>query len=149
MVWIPGANEWRDGRYVWVEGHWEKEHKGHRWHAGHWDRDGDRHAWHEGGWERDDDGPPPQPPVGALSIAGRVTGHRGAPLPGVTVVLAGTSEARSVTDANGGYSFNGLYPGSYAVRPTASNCNFGPDVANLNNLDRSTVQDFRAACNWR
>ena len=71
MVWIPGANEWRDGRYVWIEGHWEKERRGHRWHAGHWDRDGDRHVWHGGDWERDEDVPPP-PPVPAISIAGRV-----------------------------------------------------------------------------
>jgi len=149
-VWIPGAQEWRDGRYVWVEGHWEKQHKGHRWHPGHWDRDGDHHAWHQGGWERDDDGDYDGQrgpgPGGPLSIVGRVVAQNGAPVPGVTVVLAGSSEGRSVTDGGGNYSFSGLAPGSYAVRPNARRCSFGPDVVNLNNLGRSTVQNFNANC---
>lgn len=149
-VWVAGAYDWRDGRYVWVEGHWEKMRKGHHWHPGRWDRDGDRHAWRAGGWERDDDGdydgqrgPGPAAP---LSIVGRIVLQNGAPVPGITVVLAGSSEGRSVTDGNGSYAFNGLPPGSYAVRPNARRCSFGPDVVNLNNLGRSTVQNFNANC---
>ena len=61
---IPGAQEWRDGRYVWVEGHWEAERHGDNWQAGHWDRHGDRHAWHQGGWEHGGPpGPHPRPGV--------------------------------------------------------------------------------------
>ena len=147
-VWIPGANEWRDGRYVWVEGHWEKERRGDRWTAGHWDRDGDRHYWHPGGWEHgggEGPGYAQVPPRGAVSILGQVRAPNGAPVPGVTVVLAGTSEGRAITDGNGRYSFMGLAPGSYSVRPSDHRCN--PDVANLNNLGGSVVQDFN--CHWR
>ena len=125
-VWIPGANEWRDGRYVWVEGRWEKERHGHRWQSGHWDRDGDRHAWHAGGWHRDDDGDDQGPgPRGPISIMGRITGPNGAPVPGIPVVLAGTSEGRAVTDG----------------------CS--PDVVNLNNLGGPATQNFSTSCGRR
>jgi len=146
-VWVPGAQDWRDGRYVWVEGHWEKERHGHHWHGGHWDRDGDRHGWHPGGWERDEaDVPPPPAPGGPISIVGRVTGSNGAPVPGIPIVLAGTSEARAITDGSGNYAFTGLRPGSYAVRPTAPGCGFRPDVVNLNDLGGPVVQDFSTSC---
>ena len=155
FVWIPGAQEWRDGHYVWVEGHWEKERHGHRWHTGHWDRDGDRHGWHPGGWERDDgDQPPsapplPPPPGGPIALTGRVIGPNGAPVPGIPIVLAGTREARAITDGGGNYAFTGLGYGSYAVRPTAPGCGFSPDVINLNNLGGSVVQDFSTSCGRR
>jgi len=64
----------------------------------------------------------------------------------VMVVLAGTSEGRTVTDQYGHYVFAGLVPGSYAVRPTDPRCGFGPDVMNLNGLSASTVQNFNANC---
>jgi hypothetical protein len=159
FVWIPGAQEWRDGRYVWVEGHWEKEQHGHHWHAGHWDRDGDRHAWHPGGWEGDEGGGPPPPPEGGpsrgpiaregVSIVGRVVGPNGVPVPGIQIVLAGTSEARAITDNGGSYSFTGLRWGSYAVRPTVPGCSFAPDVVNLNNLAGPAVQNFSTSCGRR
>jgi hypothetical protein len=77
-----------------------------------------------------------------------VRAANGAPVPGVTVVLAGTSEGRAITDGSGHYSFMALAPGSYSVRPNDRRCNFGPDVANLNNLGGSVVQDFNANCRW-
>ena len=154
FVWIPGTHEWRDNQYVWVEGHWERERPGDTWNPGHWDRDGDRHAWHPSGWQhgdRDHDhdhdergGRPFAPPP--VSIAGQIVDQRGRPLPGIMVVLAGSSEARVATDGDGRYVFNGLPPGSYAVRPTDPHCAFGPDVMNLNNLGASTVQNFTATC---
>jgi hypothetical protein len=70
----------------------------------------------------------------------------GRPAAGIAVVLAGTSEGRAVTDDNGQYVFRGLAPGSYAVRPNDPRCGFGPDVANLNNLGSSAVQNFNANC---
>jgi hypothetical protein len=150
FVWIPAAQEWRDGHYVWVEGHWEKERRGHHWESGHWDRDGDRHAWHPGGWRAaDEDNGPPGGPVGAISIRGRVVDGRGAPVRGIPIVLAGTSEGRAITDRDGFYSFSGLAYGSYAVRPTAGGCGFSPDVVNLNNLGGPAVQDFRTSCGGR
>jgi hypothetical protein len=154
FVWIPGTHEWRDNQYVWVDGHWEREHPGDTWNAGHWDRDGDRHAWHAGGWQhgdRDDHGDhgdhfERRERGPALSIAGRVVDRMGRPMPGITIVLAGTSEARVATDGDGRYAFDGLTPGSYAVRPTEGRCGFGPDVVNLNNLGASAVQNFTANC---
>jgi hypothetical protein len=171
FVWIPGNQEWRDGRYVWVEGHWERERRGHRWESGHWDRDGDRQYWHGGEWRRDGDGDRDERGErgdrgehgdrgdrgdrgehgdrgyrGAVSISGRVINRHGRPVPGVTVVLAGTSEGSAVTGPDGSYTFTGLRYGSYAVRPNGGGCNFAPDVVNLNNLASPVVQDFNAAC---
>ena len=161
FVWIPGAHEWRGDRYEWVEGHWEPEHAGDSWHPGHWDCDGERHAWHPGGWEHGDHhdhgehgehgehrghGEHGFRPNGALSISGRVVDQMGRPAAGIVVVLAGSSEGRVVTDGNGQYVFAGLAPGSYSVRPNDPRCGFGPDVANLNNLGGSVVQNFNANC---
>jgi hypothetical protein len=53
FIWIPGAHEWRDGRYVWVEGRWEHERPGARWHPGHWDHEGRRAYWHPGEWHEE------------------------------------------------------------------------------------------------
>ncbi len=144
FVWIQGTHEWRDNQYVWIEGHWERERPGDTWNPGHWDHDGDRHAWHAGGWQHGDrPGPGPGP---ALSITGRVADRMGRPIPGITMVLAGTSEARVATDGDGRYLFTGLFPGSYAVRPTEPRCAFGPDVINLNNLGSNAIQNFTASC---
>jgi hypothetical protein len=146
---------------VWVEGHWEREHPGDNWNPGHWDHDGDRHAWHPSGWQhgdgdhdhhdhdgdRDHYGDHDRDRRGPrLSITGRVVDRMGRPMPGITMVLAGTSEARVATDGDGRYVFDGLPPGSYAVRPTEPRCGFGPDVINLNNLGSNAVQDFTANC---
>jgi hypothetical protein len=54
----------------------------------------------------------------AGSLAGRVADDAGAALPGVTVEVRGPALAASlvgVTDAEGGYRFDGLPPGTYAV----------------------------------
>ena len=161
FVWVPGAQEWRDGRYVWVEGRWERERSGDAWRAGHWDRDGDdehrdRHVWHPGGWEHGRHDAYARGPGGhaEVVISGRVAAPDGRPLPGITLVLAGTSEGRTVTDGNGAYVFTGLSPGSYAVRPSPDGrrrCSFGPDVVNLDNLGGSVTQNFTASCEggWR
>jgi hypothetical protein len=161
FVWIAGAHEWRDGRYVWVDGHWEQERSGDSWQAGHWDRDGDRQGWHPGGWEHGDHdhgdhdhgdhdhgdhGDHDHGSRGGIAIEGQVIDQSGRPAAGITVVLAGTSEGRAVTDGNGHYVFTGLAPGSYAVRPNDPRCGFRPDVMNLNNLGSNTIQNFSANC---
>ena len=86
------------------------------------------------------------PTPGPVSITGRIVDRNGSPVQGITMVLAGSSEGRAVTDGNGGYGFTGLAPGSYSVRPNDPRCSFGPDVVNLNNLGGSVVRDFNAAC---
>jgi len=70
-------------------------------------------------------------------------------VPGIPIVLAGTSEGRAITDGNGYYEFNGLAYAAYAVRPTTGGCGFSPDVVNLNNLGGPVVQDFSASCGRR
>jgi hypothetical protein len=154
---------------VWVEGRWERERNGDAWRTGHWDRDDDRdgdrdrhrdgddehhrdrHVWHPGGWEHGRPEAHARGPGGdaGVVISGRVAAPDGRPLPGITVVLAGTSEGRTVTDASGTYVFAGLSPGSYAVRPSPDGrrrCSFGPDVVNLNDLGGSAIQNFTASC---
>jgi len=154
FVWIAGAHEWRDGRYVWIEGHWEQDRSGDAWRAGHWDRDGDRQAWHPGGWEHErgdwhgqERGPGQGYGArGGISISGQVVDQTGRPAAGITIVLAGTSEGRTVTDGAGRYVFMGLVPGSYAVRPNDPRCGFRPDVMNFNNLGANAIQNFGANC---
>jgi hypothetical protein len=79
---------------------------------------------------------------GEITISGRVTDAAGLARPGVTVTLSGNVWSPIQTDENGNYSFSGLNPGSYSVRPTLNGCSFVPDVVNLNNLASSTVHDF-------
>jgi outer membrane receptor protein involved in Fe transport len=59
-------------------------------------------------------------PLAAQSLTGTITGtvkdEQGGVLPGVTVTLAGKTGTRTVvTDAEGGYRFAGLDPGTYSV----------------------------------
>ncbi len=150
-VWVEGGYEWRRGRYRRIPGHWEPERAGRRWQNGRWLWRGDHYEWIPGFWVEAPAVPPaPPPPVRrgfpGLAIMGRIVDRFGRPVPGITVVLAGTSESRVLTDGDGRYAFTGLRPGSYAVRPTEPRCGFGPDVMNLNNLGSDAVQNFVANC---
>ena len=167
-VWVEGGFEWRGNTYVTRPGHWEREHAGYRWQVGRWEPASDHYVWIPGGWVETPRvvvgvGVPPalpaqpipvavQPPLppapyhARISISGQIFDQYQRPLPGATVVLAGTSEGRAVTDGYGHYVFAGLVPGSYAVRPVDPRCGFGPDVMNLNNLGASTIQNFNANC---
>jgi hypothetical protein len=165
-VWVEGGYAWRGRRYVKLPGHWERERHGHRWQTGHWEWRGDHHEWVAGAWldqgpvvvappppvvvQTPPPPPPPPPPPGhghrRISIGGEIRDQYGRPAAGITVVLAGTSEGRVVTDQNGRYYFGGLIPGSYAVRPNNPRCGFGPDVMNLNNLYSDATQNFNANC---
>jgi hypothetical protein len=59
------------------------------------------------------------------SLSGTVTSG-GLPLAGVTVNLAGTAAAATITDAAGNYTFAGLDSGSYTVTPTLAGYAFAP-----------------------
>ena len=68
-------------------------------------------------------------PLAAQSLTGTVTGivkdEQGGVLPGVTVTLTGKTGTRTaVTDAEGGYRFAALDPGTYSV--TAELTGFRP-----------------------
>jgi len=79
---------------------------------------------------------------GNIVISGRVTNSSGGGLSNVTVTLAGSASTSQQTTSTGAYSFGGLAPGSYSVRPTRTNCAFSPDVVNLNNLQGSATRNF-------
>lgn len=154
-VWVEGGYEWRHGRYRRLPGHWERERGDRRWRSGRWTWRGDHYEWIPGAWVVEvpapvpAPAPPPRRPgwgYPGVSIMGRIVDQWGRPVPGITVALAGSSEARGLTDGDGRYAFTGLVPGSYAVRPTEPRCGFGPDVMNLNNLGTNAVQNFTANC---
>ena len=68
-------------------------------------------------------------------ISGTVTDGAGAPLPGVTVTLAGGSAAQAVTGGDGQYSFAGLAAGgNYTVTPAKDGYVFNPNVRTFNAL---------------
>src|SRR5579871_2284479 len=79
--------------------------------------------------------------TGTLSITGTIVDASGAPRAGVTVRLAGSSQATATTDATGAYAFNGLGRAGYAVQPALAGCTFSPTVVNIN-LTANTVADF-------
>ena len=79
--------------------------------------------------------------TGTLSITGTIVDAAGNPRPGVTVRLAGSSQASATTNASGAYAFNGIGPAGYSVQPTLAGCTFAPTVVNIN-LTANTVANF-------
>ena len=79
--------------------------------------------------------------TGTLSITGTIVDASGNPKPGVTVHLAGSSQATATTGATGTYAFNGIGPAGYSVQPSLTGCTFAPTVVNVN-LTASTVINF-------
>jgi hypothetical protein len=82
---------------------------------------------------------------GALSIAGSVTVSSRA-LPGVQMVLSGSSSNSSLTDVSGMYSFANLgCGGSYSLTPTLSGYNFTPPTLMFADLNSNqTAANFTA-----
>jgi hypothetical protein len=67
-------------------------------------------------------------PTGAAAIiSGRITTGDGTPVAGVTVNMAGTTSARTITDSSGAYRFNNVeVDGFYTVTPSLVNYHFFP-----------------------
>ncbi len=80
-----------------------------------------------------------------ITISGRVVQQDGTAVSGVTVDLAGSSQAQQITDSSGQYAFGGLNAGSFSVRASKEGCSFSPDVVNLNSLTSNRTQDFVAS----
>jgi hypothetical protein len=79
------------------------------------------------------------------TISGTVT-FAGAPLPGVTVTLAGVTGAETTTDAAGRYGLTGFSDGSYTVTPSLSGFVFSPANKVVSIAGASAAgQDFSAA----
>ncbi len=50
-VWIPGHNEWRDGRYVWIGGYYSyPPHRHNHWIAPRYTHGQDGYTYHPGYW---------------------------------------------------------------------------------------------------
>jgi len=152
-VWLAGYWGFENGATVWIGGEWAPPPApGYVWVPAVWKNHGHRWRYHPGHWKHRH-GPVyvepvpvgPAPAYAGITISGYVTDTRGAPVPGITVLLAGTHQGQVVTDDTGAYVFSGLPPGSYSIRPTGYGCAFAPDVANLNNLGGSVAQDIIVA----
>ena len=77
---------------------------------------------------------------GTLSVSGVVTSG-GQPVPGIAVLLNGSTQGFRVTDESGAYRFS-VNPGSYSLNLTGPCGAFTPSVVNLNNLKTSQIQNF-------
>ncbi len=86
------------------------------------------------------------PTVTQPGISGRITDNSGAPLGGVTVTLNGSKSARTITNGNGLYSFQGLVNGGfYTVTPQLVNYSFTPASRSINLSNNVTDASFDAA----
>src|SRR5205085_1750583 len=85
-------------------------------------------------------------PTSASSyISGQVTTSDGTPLSGVTIALYGSSIGRTITDAQGYYSFGELETGGfYTVTPQLSNYSFGPVTRTISLAGNLTDATFVA-----
>jgi hypothetical protein len=82
---------------------------------------------------------------GSLTLSGHVTSS-GHAVPGAKVTLAGSTSGFRYTDQTGAYSFF-VNPGSYSLQVSGGCASFSPNVANLNGLTASRVQDFQGSGN--
>jgi hypothetical protein len=78
------------------------------------------------------------------TISGTITPAAGGV--GATVTLSGAANASTVTGGSGSYSFSGLTPGTYTVRPTNTGYSFNPTTrtatitgANVSGVDFTAV----------
>ncbi|MGB9179466.1 MAG: alpha-amylase family glycosyl hydrolase, partial [Pyrinomonadaceae bacterium] len=86
------------------------------------------------------------PPTAAdAKVSGRVTTSDGTPLGGVVLLLSGKTTRRTITDALGRYSFEGLETGGfYSVTPSAANFVFNPAELSFNLFANKTDAVFTA-----
>jgi hypothetical protein len=87
-------------------------------------------------------------PIGI--IAGRIsmsdnTGVRGAGVAGVRVSLTGAAARAAISDANGGYAFPNLVPGTYALALAKDGATFTPSGASVVVVGAGSAGDAGAA----
>ncbi|MGB9178032.1 MAG: PQQ-dependent sugar dehydrogenase, partial [Pyrinomonadaceae bacterium] len=88
------------------------------------------------------------PTAADANISGRVTDNGGAPLGGVTVRLGGSKTDRTITNADGFYSFSNLQTGGfYSVTPQLANHSFTPAMRSLSLNSNVTDAAFDATEN--
>jgi len=89
---------------------------------------------------------PPTAADGAVS--GTITDNNGASIGGVTIQLNGTASRKTITDANGHYSFADVETnGLYTITPSRVNYTFSPQNRTFSLLGMQTDASFTAAAN--
>jgi predicted outer membrane repeat protein len=79
------------------------------------------------------------------TITGRITDTNGVPIAGTVINLSGTQNRKTITDANGNYSFAEVETtGFYSVRATRANYSFSPQERSFSQLGNQTEAGFTA-----
>jgi hypothetical protein len=79
-------------------------------------------------------------------ITGRIVTVGGLPVEGVTVTLSGTKSRKTITDANGLYSFTGVEAGGfYTVSASRANYSFSPAQRSFSLLGNTAEARFTAS----
>lgn len=87
----------------------------------------------------------PQPTAAEVTISGRVTNSRSAPLAGATVRLGGARQATTVTDAQGNYSFTVPVGELYTVMVMRAGYTFTPPMRDFGgSITANQTADFTA-----
>jgi hypothetical protein len=84
------------------------------------------------------------PTAASVNISGAVTTANGAPLGGVEMQLNGSASKRTITAADGSYSFSVDAGGFYTVTPTRGNYSFGPRERSVSSVGNTTEATFTA-----
>ncbi len=79
-------------------------------------------------------------------VTGQVTNSNdGMPVAGAVILLTGTQNRKTITDANGNYRFDNVQTsGVYTVRPSRVNFSFSPSERSLSQLGINTDASFSA-----
>ena len=76
-------------------------------------------------------------------VTGRITDDGGAPLAGTVITLSGTQNRKTITDANGFYSFASVESnGFYTVRPSLASYSFSPIEQSFSQVGNTTSAVF-------
>lgn len=86
-----------------------------------------------------------QTTAASVTISGRITTADGAPVEGATVTLGGAKIEKTITDADGRYSFSDLDAGSfYTVTPARPNFSFAPATRSISTVAANADALFTA-----
>jgi hypothetical protein len=86
------------------------------------------------------------PTAAPATISGTVATPDGVPMPGVTMTLSGSADARAITDSNGNYRFSNVEINRfYTVTPSLTNYHFGPESRSYSLLANQSDAVFTAA----
>ena len=87
----------------------------------------------------------PTPTAANAFISGRILTADGTPVAGAVIALAGTQSRKTITDANGDYSFDQVETnGFYTVTPERANYSFSPAERAFSQIGNNTEAAFTA-----